>query len=718
MGSWVKAEFKPGIFADDTALTAEGGFIDCSLVRFRAGRAEVYGGWGKLTNSTFTGIARGAKAYSNLDASARLGFGTQSKFYAYANSTLRDITPYLCDYTLLGSAPFNTTTGYVTHEGHGLSVGSTVTLANTQKTGASTSYDGSYTVSAVYDPNTYALTGFSPVNTGGNNVTVRSTLPSGNLNQSGTTLPRTWSVDNAGEMLLAVPSGGKLYAGVVSASAPTDLFASGTWARTTWTEMTGGSKLTANQDTTSVTGNLSQNIVGRAKPNHVYYLAFNWLVGETGNANTTTPTAKLRIDATTDAGTVNLVPLFDLYRNVPGASFSGTRTFTLAIPAGATDLVIYGETSVAYSGSGVATYSNEIQLTSLTLTEAELSPVDTAPGYNNVMFVDPNRIVVLCGSVEADGDYNSLLVRWSDQDNVRTWAPSDENLAGEYPLSRGGRIVSGLATRGQNVILTDDAAYSMTFTGTSDVFSFKLLAGNCGGISRFCAAHANGLVFWMSNNKNFYIFQGSIPQIIECPVRAYVFDALNTAQQSKIYAGVNSANSEVTWFYPRGAATECSHYVTFNWVENCWYYGEMNGIGRTTWIEASQFDYPLAFGTNSYIYKHEYGTLADSAYLPWSLTTAYFDIEDGDNVSSITKYVPDFERVTGQFSVSFNRRFWPNGTETTKGPYTVTTGTDEINTRISGRQLQVQWENGDDDTNQFVRWGAQRFEVTKTQERR
>jgi hypothetical protein len=43
---------------------------------------------------------------------------------------------------------------------------------------------------------------------------------------------------------------------------------------------------------------------------------------------------------------------------------------------------------------------------------------------------------------------------------------------------------------------------------------------------------------------------------------------LNTSQKSKISALHNGRNSEIWWFYPRGA--ENDSYVTWNYKENYW----------------------------------------------------------------------------------------------------------------------------------------------------
>ena len=63
-----KVQFKPGIYREGTAYSAEGGWFDCNLIRFREGRVEKFGGWQKLTDSTYLGTARALHNWISLGA--------------------------------------------------------------------------------------------------------------------------------------------------------------------------------------------------------------------------------------------------------------------------------------------------------------------------------------------------------------------------------------------------------------------------------------------------------------------------------------------------------------------------------------------------------------------------------------------------------------------------------------------------------------------------
>ena len=62
---------------------------------------------------------------------------------------------------------------------------------------------------------------------------------------------------------------------------------------------------------------------------------------------------------------------------------------------------------------------------------------------------------------------------------------------------------------------------------------------------------------------NFYANTGQV-QVLDCTVRKFVFDNLNTTYYDKVYTGINSEFREIIWLYVSNDATECDKYVVFN----------------------------------------------------------------------------------------------------------------------------------------------------------
>jgi hypothetical protein len=70
----------------------------------------------------------------------------------------------------------------------------------------------------------------------------------------------------------------------------------------------------------------------------------------------------------------------------------------------------------------------------------------------------------------------------------------------------------------------------------------------------------NGEAIVGAGTWQFYFYQGSIPQIIDCPEGRDVKDNIASSQEEKIACGVNTEFNEDWWFYPdaRDGTNECS----------------------------------------------------------------------------------------------------------------------------------------------------------------
>ena len=102
--------FRPGINRENTAYSNEGGWWDCDLVRFRAGKPETVGGWTRFTRTAYLGTARALMTWTSLNGTIYSGLGTHLKYYFVQGSEPRDITP-LRETTAAGAVTFTATAG-------------------------------------------------------------------------------------------------------------------------------------------------------------------------------------------------------------------------------------------------------------------------------------------------------------------------------------------------------------------------------------------------------------------------------------------------------------------------------------------------------------------------------------------------------------------------------------------------------------------------------
>jgi len=231
-----KVNIAPGIDKETTNYGAEGRWIDCTNVRFRAQLPEKIGGWSKLVTPKICGVVRAQKTWYSTAGVRFMAIGTDRKLYVYSEGVVNDITPTRIQSTLSGPFTANgTATITVAHTNHGATEGDFVTYS-----GASTlngaDFNAEYEITSIVDANSYTITHTGNVSsgTGGGTVTATYQLNVGSPTSSfgfgwGTATwnagswntARTssaifveatyWSFDILGEDLFAIRNNGALY---------------------------------------------------------------------------------------------------------------------------------------------------------------------------------------------------------------------------------------------------------------------------------------------------------------------------------------------------------------------------------------------------------------------------------------------------------------------------------------------------------------------------
>ena len=241
--------FNPGINKEGTDYTAEGGWFDGNLVRFRKGFPEKIGGWVKYLTESYNGTGRKLLGWVALDGTRLLGLGTRTKLYVQEGADFDDITPIRA--TSTNGVVFAATDGSsvitATDNAHGASKGDFVTFSEAVSLGGvitAAVLNQEYEITSVATVNTYT---FTAKDTSGDTVTANSsdtgnggsgvdgayqispgldtyvdgtgwgasswgdgTFGSSSAIGSNNQL-RLWSMDSFGEDLIACPRGGSIY---------------------------------------------------------------------------------------------------------------------------------------------------------------------------------------------------------------------------------------------------------------------------------------------------------------------------------------------------------------------------------------------------------------------------------------------------------------------------------------------------------------------------
>jgi hypothetical protein len=378
-----------------------------------------------------------------------------------------------------------------------------------------------------------------------------------------------------------------------------------------------------------------------------------------------------------------------------GGGFFGTGYFGTARPdtgnfAEATtwSLDNWGEYLVACSNTDGKIY--EWQLDIATAAAA----VANAPVNNLSMMVTAERFMFALG---AGG--NPRLVQWSDRENNTLWTAADTNEAGDIELQTAGQIMCGINVRGQALILTDQDAHSATYEGPPYVYRIERVGQSCGIMSRKALATVDAGAFWMGQ-EGFFSYAGGAVQEIPCDVSDYVFGDINRSQSSLVHAVQMSQHGEIWWFYPSGASNECDRYVSLDYKEGHWTFGE---IDRTCGVARGVFKYPLWADSLGNLWEQEVGLNYGGASI--FAESGPISLGVGDQVMSATGMIPD-EITQGDVTATFKTRFYPNGDEQTHGPYSMANPTD---VRFTGRQIRMRVDGA-----RLANWrvGTMRLDVT------
>ena len=317
----------------------------------------------------------------------------------------------------------------------------------------------------------------------------------------------------------------------------------------------------------------------------------------------------------------------------------------------------------------------------------------------------PDRHLVMFGASDVGSTSNQdpMMVKFSNQEEITEFTPKSTNTAGFQRLSDGSEIRAAVRSSGQILIWTDTSMHSMQFIGPPFTFGFKQLGRQCGCVGQHAAVDVDGVAYWMGASGGFLKFDGSV-QTIPCSVEDYVFNDIRLVPE--VYASVNADFNEISWFYPSSNSNEIDRVVTFNYLEQVWAVGT---LARTSWADKGVFakpyatDYlpsstatatPTVQGVSSgrgNLYAQETGNNANGAALTANITSGDFFLQDGEDLMSIGRFIPDFKNLAGSVDVTIQLADYPASTKVSSplGPFTITPSTTKKDCRARARQVAL-----------------------------
>jgi hypothetical protein len=361
---------------------------------------------------------------------------------------------------------------------------------------------------------------------------------------------------------------------------------------------------------------------------------------------------------------------------------------------------------------------------------------------------DRDRHVFHFGTETTIGDpttQDPMFIRFSNQEDFNTYTPTATNTAGTFRLDKGNEIIGAVSGKDYTLVLTDSSAYVIQYVGPPFTFSVRQVGTNCGLIGQNALSYSNGIVFWMSGEGGFFMFDGTVKSI-PCLVEDFVFTTtgdnlgINYSSNQLVYAEHNTLYNEINWFYPAAGSEQINRCVVYNYGENCW---TTSSLDRTSYIDTGVYDLPYAtdysknalpnfpiqgitntYGASTY-YAHETGTdqvnSSGTTSIDAFIQSGDFDITNTNNVAdlrgegeyimSVKRFIPDFQILTGNSKITLLLNDYPSNTAVSSslGPFTITSSTDKVDTRARGRLVSLKIEN--DAVGETWRYGTLRLDA-------
>jgi hypothetical protein len=467
------------------------------------------------------------------------------------------------------------------------------------------------------------------------------------------------------------------------------------------------------------------------------------------SAGTTSGTGSAQIDPYVIVGPTFQTANFGWGTSYWGDSTWGTErgTTNVILDPGLWSLDNFGQILTATILNGKTFTWNAGAVGARTIRATVMSGAPTKTRLTQVS--DRDRHVFHFGTETTIGDpttQDPMFIRFSDQEDFNTYAPTATNTAGTFRLDKGNVIVGAVSGKDYTLVLTDSSAYVIQYVGPPFTFSVRQVGTNCGLMGQNALSYSNGIVFWMSGEGGFFMYDGTV-KMLPCLVEDFVFTTagdnlgINYASNQLVYCEHNTLYNEINWFYPKAGSTQINRSVTYNYAENCW---TTSSLARSSYADQGVFDLPYAtdynstatpnfptilgitskYGASTY-YAQETGTdqinSSGTTSINAYIQSGDFDITntnnianlqgDGDFIMSVKRFIPDFKVLSGNSKVTLLLNNYPADTASSSplGPFTITSSTDKVDTRARGRLVSIKIEN--DAVGETWRYGTFRLDA-------
>jgi hypothetical protein len=707
-----KIKFAPGIDKQDTAVGAEGRWVDSDNVRFRYGLPEKVGGWQSLLNESIVGVARKQHAFVDKEGNRYVAIGTDKFLLIYFEGQLHDITPVKATLSSVVMSAQDATqeVSLTFSSAHNLQSGDIILLDNvTVPSGIGLTdaafEDKLFQVTRVTS-NLIAIVTGTQTTTGAAGGGACDVIPYEPVGPAAQSYGYGWGIGQ--------------YGGTVQGSVTTTL----NGALLADTNGTGGSGTVINVTSNSGFPTTGTIAVGNELITYTGK-GTNTLTGITRGAFGTATFGTSNGQAHSSGATVTNATEWGGWGDAVDAG-------TITLEPGLWSLSNFGDVLVATIANGKTfTWNSDITARLTTRASTTTSGFSTTnnPTATRVTLISPTtRHLIHLGTettIGTSSTQDDMFIRFSEDENINSYTPQATNTAGTQRIQDGTKIMGALVAKENILIWTDNALYTMKFVGAPFTFGFEQVGTNCGLIGKNAAIEIDGVAYWMGNN-GFFSFDGTV-NTLPCSVEDYIYDDIDTTKGQQVCAGINNLFTEVTWWYPTSGSDFNNRYVVYNYGQNNarlpmgnWYTGVNTNSIRTTWIDSLVYPNPYATAYNSsndgtfpevigqdglgqsVFFEHETGT--DQVNPDGSVTALTSFIksfsfslqpDQAEVFLAMRRFLPNFKVLTGNNQVTLSIKDYPSDDDqqTALSPFTIDSSTLKVDTRARGRYANIKIEN-------------------------
>ena len=319
---------------------------------------------------------------------------------------------------------------------------------------------------------------------------------------------------------------------------------------------------------------------------------------------------------------------------------------------------------------GTGTYTVSISQTVGSVSMLSFNQTTTgAPVSNTGVIVTAERHVMAIGM-----SGNPKMIGWSSKEDHTDWNfASLTNTAGFLQLSSRTPLLYAVTVAEGSLVFSYTDVFLIRYVGQPSIYGGTSPISDTAMFNPQSVATFSGKAAWPSR-QGFQLYSGGYVQPLPCPFMAEILSGDDRYRMDplwgafRIHGAMNFKFPEIWWFYPSVGNSECNRYITWNYEENFWTWGE---LPRSAMSPADAYQYPLMGGTDGHIYSHENGDLANGVTRVgqiWAETGA-LSLGAGDRVMAVDQLQIATGRGYSNLNVYAYGSYAPEGQEYEEGPY-------------------------------------------------